>query len=91
MLIKLAAVFDVEVRVLLDDALDNIEDRDEIAQKLETLNAILAEKLRMRKHFWRVVNMILLGAFLCWIVMMIVSMISISSYENTVRVEVIDE
>lgn len=60
LLIRIADIFDISVSTLLGDTLEIPEDKNIIAQKLEQLNALLAEKNRRSRRIWRAVKIILI-------------------------------
>lgn len=91
MLIRLASVLDVNVSVLLGENMQEEANSDEIAQKLENLNTVLAEKLRFRKRIWRIIKFILIGILLLHIVMLILAIGSSITYQNTTTIERVDQ
>lgn len=91
MLIRLASILDVSVSVLLGENMQEEASSDEIAQKLENLNTILAEKLRFRKRIWRIIKFILIGILLFSIVMLILAIGSSITYQNTTTIERVDQ
>lgn len=60
LLIRIADIFDISVSTLLDDILEIPEDKNIIAQKLEQLNALLAERNRRSRRIWKAVKIILI-------------------------------
>lgn len=60
LLILIAQIFDISVSELLGDTMETQEDKNVIAQKLEQLNALLAEKNKRSRRIWRVVKIILI-------------------------------
>lgn len=91
MLIRLASVLDVNVSVLLGENMQEEANSEEIAQKLENLNTVLAEKLRFRKRIWRIIKFILIGILLLHIVMLILAIGSSITYQNTTTIERVDQ
>ncbi|MEL7624113.1 MAG: helix-turn-helix transcriptional regulator [Clostridiales bacterium] len=63
LLIRIAEIFEVSVSVLLGDTIE-LSDKEEgniIAQKLEQLNSLLAEKNRRSRRIWKTVKIVLLS------------------------------
>lgn len=86
MLVKLAAAFDVDVSTLLGEKIEK-EDRNEIAERLEQLTMLLAEKLRRSKRFWKGVKLLLLCLLFFMMMNVIIGMVSSKNYQENVRVE----
>ena len=61
LLIRLAEIFEVPVGKLLGDPVDIPEQTDRVAEKLEQLNLLLAERNRRSRRLLRTVGGILLG------------------------------
>lgn len=61
LLIRIAEIFETSVSTLLGDTVDVSEDRDLIAEKLEQLNTLLAEKNRRSRRIWKVVKITLIS------------------------------
>lgn len=86
MLVKLATVLDINVSILLGERIEK-EDTNEIAERLEQLTMLLAEKLRRRKRFWKGVKLLLLCLLFFMIMSVMIGMASSKSYQENVRVE----
>lgn len=61
LLIRIAEIFETSVSTLLGDTVEPPEDKNIIAQKLELLNALLAEKNRRSRRTWKVIAIILIS------------------------------
>lgn len=61
LLIRIAEIFETPVSTLLGGTVDLSEDKNIIAQKLEQLNALLAEKNRRSRYIWKAVTIILVS------------------------------
>ena len=77
---QLAEVLEVPVAWLLDGPAraeqENQEgERDTVAQQLERLNLLLAERNRRSRRIWRIVAGILLGTVLLTILLMLMSLV----------------
>jgi putative transcriptional regulator len=55
MLIRVSEIFETSVSKLLGDTVEPSDDKNIIAQKLEQLNALLAEKNRRSRRIWKVI------------------------------------
>lgn len=78
LLIKVAEIFETTVSILLGDAVELSEDKNIIAEKLEQLNVMLAEKNRRGRRIWKVIGIILISIAVIIILLIILS-ISISN------------
>ena len=54
-LIRTAEIFETTVGALLGEAVELTEEKNIVAQKLEQLNALLAEKNRRGARLWKIV------------------------------------
>lgn len=61
LLIRIAEVFETSVSTLLGDTVELSDDKNIVAQKLEQLNALLAEKNRRSRRIWKVVTITLIS------------------------------
>lgn len=61
LLIRIAEIFETSVGVLLGDTIELPDNTNIIAQKLEQLNALLAEKNRQSKRVWRIISFTLIS------------------------------
>lgn len=87
MLVKLAVVLDVNVSTLLGEERIEKEDTNEIAERIEQLTMLLAEKLRRRKRFWKGVKLLFLCLLFFMILSVMIGMVSSKSYQENVRIE----
>ncbi len=78
-LIQIADIFETPVSALLGDTVESSEDKNIIAQKLEQLNALLAERNRRSRRIWKVVAIVLIAAAVITILLIIVVL---SAYIN---------
>ncbi|NLN47730.1 MAG: helix-turn-helix domain-containing protein [Clostridiales bacterium] len=60
-LIRIAEIFETSVSTLLGDTVVASNDRNIVAQKLEQLNALLAEKNKRSRRIWKAVTIILIS------------------------------
>lgn len=60
-LIRIAEIFETSVSTLLGDTVEPSNDRNIVAQKLEQLNALLAEKNKRSRRIWKAVTIILIS------------------------------
>jgi hypothetical protein len=67
------------VSALLGDTVEPSEDKNIIAQKLEQLNALLAEKNRRSRRIWKVVVIILISIAAITVLLII---LNISTYQS---------
>ncbi len=79
LLIQIADIFETPVSALLGDTVESSEDKNIIAQKLEQLNALLAERNRRSRRIWKVVAIVLIAAAVITILLIIVVL---SAYIN---------
>ncbi len=78
-LIRIAEIFETTVSTLLGDTVEPSEDKNIIAQKLEQLNALLAEKNRRSRRIWKVVAIILISIAVITVLLIV---LSISAYQS---------
>jgi putative transcriptional regulator len=78
-LIQIAEIFETSVSTLLGDTVEPSEDKNIIAQKLEQLNALLAEKNRRSRRIWKVVVIILISIAVMTVLLMTLSISTIMS------------
>jgi len=74
LLIRIAEIFETSVSTLLGGTVDLSEDKNIIAQKLEQLNALLAEKNRRSRRIWKAVTIILISIAAITLLMFIFNM-----------------
>lgn len=77
LLIRIAEIFEVSVSALLGDTIELSEDKggsNIIAQKLEQLNSLLAEKNRRSRRIWKTVKIILISFAAIILLLLILSL-----------------
>ena len=82
LLIRIAEIFETSVSTLLGDTIEPSEDKNIIAQKLEQLNALLAEKNRRSRRIWKVVAIILISITVITLLLIILSFAAFHSYST---------
>jgi putative transcriptional regulator len=82
LLIRIAEIFETSVSTLLGDTIEPSEDKNIIAQKLEQLNALLAEKNRRSRRIWKVVAIILISIAVITILLIILSFAALHSFST---------
>lgn len=73
LLIRLAEIFETSVSELLGETITASDDKEHVAEKLEQLNIILAEKNRRIRRIWKTVAIVLIGAAILTLLLMIFS------------------
>ena len=76
LLIRIADIFETSVSTLLGETIETSEDKNTIAQKLEQLNALLAERNRRSRRIWKVVAIILIAAAVITILLITVVLLA---------------
>lgn len=61
LLIRIADIFETSVGTLLGETVEPSEDKNIIAQKLEQLNILLAERNRRGRLIWKVIAIVLIS------------------------------
>lgn len=79
-LIRIAEIFETSVSTLLGDTVEPSADNNIIAQKLEQLNILLAEKNRRSRRIWKVVAIILISIAVMTILLIILSFVGLHSF-----------
>lgn len=82
LLIRIAEIFEVSVSVLLGDTIELSEGKGEsniIAQKLEQLNSLLAEKNRRSRRIWKTVKIILISFA---VIILLLFILSLSTFQK---------
>ncbi len=79
-LIRIAEIFETSVSTLLGDTVEPSADNNIVAQKLEQLNMLLAEKNRRSRRIWKVVAIILISIAVMTILLIILSFVSLHSF-----------
>ena len=80
LLIRIAEIFETTVSTLLGDTVEPSEDKNIIAQKLEQLNTLLAEKNRRSRRIWKVVAIILISIAVITVLLIILSKVFLLNY-----------
>ena len=91
LLIRLAETFEVPVGELLGSPVDPPTDQDRVAQQLEQLNALLAQRNRRSRLIWRVVAGVLIAMVLSTILLLALSAAAYRGLSTQVREPVIVE
>lgn len=71
LLIRIAEIFETSVSTLLGDTVEPSENNNIIAQKLEQLNLLFAEKNRRSHRIWRIVAIILITIVVMTVLLMV--------------------
>lgn len=71
-LITLAETFSVSVSELLGDNITEEINTEKIAEKLEVLNTILAQKENRSRNIWKTIGRVFLYVFIAFIILLIV-------------------
>lgn len=79
-LIRIAEIFETSVSTLLGDTVEPSADNNIVAQKLEQLNILLAEKNRRSRRIWKVVAIILISIAVMTILLIILSFVGLHSF-----------
>jgi putative transcriptional regulator len=83
LLIRIAEIFETSVSTLLGSTIESTaqssDDKNIIAQKLEQLNAQLAEKNRRSRRIWKVVAIILISIA---VITLLLIVLGIETYQN---------
>lgn len=82
LLIRIAEIFETSVSILLGDTVEPSENKNIIAQKLEQLNALLAEKNRRSRRIWKVVAIILISIAVITVLLIILNISTYQSYKS---------
>ncbi len=73
LLIRIAEIFETTVSTLLGDTVEPNDDKNIVVQKLEQLNALLAEKNRRSRRIWKVVAIILISIALITVLLILLN------------------
>ena len=79
MLIRLAEIFEVPVGTLLGSPVEPPNDQNRVAQQLEQLNALLAQRNRRSRLIWRVAAGVLITAVLSTALLLVLSVAAFES------------
>lgn len=90
LLIQIAEIFEISVSTLLGGTVESNEDKNIIAQKLEQLNALLAERNRRSRRIWKVVKIILISLAVIIVLLFILNIFGYTMYssENVITEQV---
>ena len=81
LLLKLAEILEVSVAQLLEGSTEtNGEEQDPVAEQLERLNLLLAERNRRSRRIWRIVAGVLIGAAVVTMLLLLLSVIAFRSF-----------
>lgn len=81
LLLKLAEILEVSVAQLLEGSTEtNEEEQDTVAEQLERLNLLLAERNRRSRRIWRIVAGVLIGAAVVTMLLLLLSFITFRSF-----------
>ena len=81
LLLKLAEILEVSVAQLLEGSTEtNEEEQDTVAEQLERLNLLLAERNRRSRRIWRIVAGVLIGAAVVTMLLLLLSVIAFRSF-----------
>ena len=81
LLLKLAEILEVSVAQLLEGSTEtNEEEQDTVAEQLERLNLLLAERNRRSRRIWRIVAGVLIGAAVVTMLLLLLSFIAFRSF-----------
>ena len=81
LLLKLAEILEVSVAQLLEGSTETNEDeQDTVAEQLERLNLLLAERNRRSRRIWRIVAGVLIGAAVVTMLLLLLSFIAFRSF-----------
>ena len=81
LLLKLAEILEVSVAQLLEGSTEtNEEEQDTVAEQLERLNLLLAERNRRSRRIWRIVAGVLIGAVVLTALTLLFSLVAFHSF-----------
>lgn len=83
LLIRVAEIFDTSVSTLLGETVEELEKKDTIAEKLEQLNALLAERNRRSRRIWKIVGIVLISMAVMTILFFILSIVAFGMFTVT--------
>lgn len=83
LLIRIAEVLETSVSTLLGDRVEASGDTNIVAQKLEQLNALLAEKNRRSRRIWKTVAIALASTAVLIVLLLIFNLSVSQKYGNT--------
>ena len=89
LLIQLAEVFETPVSALLGGPVETPEEQNQIAQKLEQLNLLLAQRNRRSRLIWRTVAGILIFFAVATVLMLALSCTSFQSFQQSVTTSIV--
>lgn len=82
LLIRIAEIFETSVSTLLGDTIEPSADKNIIAEKLEQLNTLLAERNRRSRRIWKVIAIILISIAVIILLLMILSFAAFYSFSS---------
>ncbi|MDD4347368.1 MAG: helix-turn-helix domain-containing protein [Desulfitobacteriaceae bacterium] len=91
LLIRIAEIFEISVSTLLGDTVESSEDKNIIAQKLEQLNALLAEKNRRSRRIWKAVAIILISFAVITVLLIILNISTYQSFSTSTNPVIIEQ
>ncbi|BBI33474.1 helix-turn-helix domain-containing protein [Cohnella abietis] len=80
LLIRIAEIFETSVSILLGDRVEASGDKNIVAEKLEQLNALLAEKNRRSRRIWKTIVIILVSLAVIVVLLLILSIAVFQNY-----------
>lgn len=75
LLIRLAGIFETSVGVLLGDRINLDDDKNAIAEKLEQLNILLADRNRRNRRIWKVIKITLFSIVILFMLMFVLQLV----------------
>ncbi len=82
LLIRIAEIFEVSVSSLLGEEIETEENKNIVAEKLEQLNALLAERNRRSRRIWRIVAYTLMAIIA---ISTLLALIGIVGFKNLIH------
>src|SRR5690554_2047469 len=82
LLIRIAEIFETPVSTLLGDTVESSEESNIVAEKLEQLNTLIAERNRRSRRIWKVVKIILISIAMITCLMIILSFSAFKLYST---------
>lgn len=85
-LIRISEIFEISVSELLGSKVETFENKNIIAQKLEQLNALLAEKNRRSRRTWKAIKIALITFLSIVVISILLLILGISTFNNIITV-----
>lgn len=79
-LIRISEIFETPVSTLLGDTIEGSGDNNIIAEKLEQLNILMAERNRRSRRIWRVVAIILISIVVIIVLLILLNFAALYSF-----------